>query len=92
MYYYKFSGLSGDENILDIGDLTSFIPVIKRDKLYNIKGLKQVTDSEPLFVIGPSGGPFPFIGVDSEASVYTIINPRCSKVCHHNSLNLFYPI
>lgn len=61
-------GLSGDENILDIGDTENVFPSMKREKLYNVKDLKRITMSDPMFVIGPSCGPLPFVGADNEAS------------------------
>lgn len=72
-FIYFYLGLSGDENVFDIGDVVNIIPEIKREKLYNVKDLKQITASDPLFVIGPCGGPYPFIGVDSEASIIILI-------------------
>lgn len=66
----KTVGLSGDEKVIDIGDINNLIPVIKREKLYNVRDLKQITGSDPLCIIGPCGGPYPLIGVDSEVSIY----------------------
>ncbi|XP_022166625.1 ester hydrolase C11orf54-like [Myzus persicae] len=59
-------GLCGDENVFDIGDVTNFIPSLKREKLYNVKDLKQITGSDPLVIIGACAGPYPFFGADSE--------------------------
>jgi len=63
------------------------MPSIKREKLYNIKDLKQITGSDPLVIIGACAGPYPFFGVDSEASIlslYRLINSVCSSP--------FYPL
>ncbi|NP_001232953.1 uncharacterized protein LOC100572956 [Acyrthosiphon pisum] len=59
-------GLCGDENVFDIGDVTNLLPSLKREKLYNVKDLKQITGSDPLFIIGACAGPYPFFGADSE--------------------------
>ncbi|XP_022166596.1 ester hydrolase C11orf54 homolog isoform X2 [Myzus persicae] len=59
-------GLCGDENVFDISDVTNLIPSIKREKLYNVKDLKQITGSDPLVIIGACAGPYPFFGADSE--------------------------
>lgn len=67
--FYWCVGLCGDETVLDIGDMTNLIPSIKREKLYNIKDLKQITGSDPLAIIGACGGPYPLVGADSEASI-----------------------
>lgn len=61
-------GLSGDENVFDIGDTENVFPLMKREKLYNVKDLKRITMSDPMFVIGSSSGPPSFVGADSEAS------------------------
>lgn len=63
--------MGGDENVFEIGDIENVLPTMKREKLYNIKDLKRITASDPLFVIGASAGPHPFVGVDSEVSTYT---------------------
>jgi len=65
----KIIGLSGEENVLDIGDVVNIIPVIKREKLYNMRDLQQITGTDPLCVIGPCAGPHPLIEVDSEVSI-----------------------
>ncbi|XP_025193709.1 ester hydrolase C11orf54 homolog [Melanaphis sacchari] len=62
-------GLSGNENVFDIGEITNMIPSIKREKLYNIKDLKQITGSDPLVIFGACAGPYPFLGIDSECVV-----------------------
>ncbi|VVC29291.1 Domain of unknown function DUF1907 [Cinara cedri] len=59
-------GLSGDENVFDIGDLVNVVPAMKREKIYDMKDLKKIIASDPLHVIGPCAGPYPSIGVDSE--------------------------
>ncbi|CAI6343094.1 unnamed protein product [Macrosiphum euphorbiae] len=66
-------GLCGDENVFDIGDVTNVVPSVKREKLYNVKDLKRITRSDPLFIIGPCAGPYPFLGADSKASTSVTI-------------------
>lgn len=70
MFHYVFDiGLSGDENVFDVGDVVNIVPAIKREKLYDLKDLKQITESDPMFVVGPCAGPYPFVGADSEVSI-----------------------
>jgi len=76
-------GLSGDENVFDIGDITNLIPSIKREKLYDVKDLKQITGSDPLVIIGACAGPYPFFGVDSESvENVTMIGDRVANGTH----------
>jgi len=76
-------GLNGDENVFDIGDITNLIPSIKREKLYDVKDLKQITGSDPLVIIGACAGPYPFFGVDGESvENVTIIGDRVENGTH----------
>lgn len=77
-------GLSGDENVFDIGDVTNLIPSIKREKLYNVKDLKRITGSDPLVIIGACAGPYPFFGVDSEC----VENVKMSGDCVENGTHV----
>ncbi|XP_015378904.1 PREDICTED: ester hydrolase C11orf54 homolog [Diuraphis noxia] len=81
-------GLCGDENVFDIGDVTNFVPSFKREKLYNVKDLKQITGSDPLTIIGACGGPFPFFGADSEAKLSPPSVGVGCIVSHDPGLNL----
>ncbi|KAL5235266.1 hypothetical protein ACI65C_002676 [Semiaphis heraclei] len=78
-------GLCGDENVLDIGDITNLIPSIKREKLYNVKDLKQITGSDPLVIIGACGGPYPFFGADSEC----VKNVKMAGDCVENGTHIY---
>lgn len=73
-YLYNIcKGLGGSENVFDIGDIENLLPVMKREKLYNIKDLKRITASDPMFVIGACAGPHPFVGMDSEVRIAILI-------------------
>lgn len=53
-------GLSGNETAVHIGSLWNLMPLAKLEKLYDMKDIKQITGSDPLFVIGAGAGPWPY--------------------------------
>lgn len=68
------TGLNGEETVIDVGDITSLLPIPDRNQFYDVKDLTEITGSDPLSVIGPCGGPWQFIGADSEASTRIYLN------------------
>ncbi|XP_050535250.1 ester hydrolase C11orf54 homolog [Daktulosphaira vitifoliae] len=75
-FYLAAEGLSGNENIIDVGSPSYLLPLVNRNKVYNFKDLKQVTGSDPIFIIGAGAGPWPYSGVNCElaGNVYSSCN------------------
>lgn len=46
------------------------LPVVHRDKIYDLKNIVQLVKSDPAFVIGPGAGPHPHIGRNCEVKVF----------------------
>ncbi|XP_050428748.1 ester hydrolase C11orf54 homolog [Adelges cooleyi] len=65
-FYLASEGLSGDENIFDIGSPSYLLPLVNRNKVYDIKDFKQITGTDPIFAVGAGAGPWPHVGVNSE--------------------------
>ncbi|VVC31574.1 Domain of unknown function DUF1907 [Cinara cedri] len=59
-------GLSGDETVIDVGSPSYLLPLVDRNKLYDMGDLKRVTGSDPMFAVGAGAGPWPHIGVNCE--------------------------
>lgn len=62
------TGLSGDETVIDVGSPSYLLPLVDRNKVYDIRDFKRLTGSDPLFVAGAGAGPWPHVGVNSEVS------------------------
>lgn len=46
------------------------LPVVHKDKIYDIKNIVQLVKSDPAFVIGPGAGPHPYIGKNCEVILF----------------------
>lgn len=53
-------GLSGNETAIHFGSLWNLFPLEKLEKLYDMKDIKQLTGSDPMFVVGAGAGPWPY--------------------------------
>jgi len=63
------SGLSGNTRILDIGGVPYLMPLVNREKLYNMRDYPELTSStgSPAgLVIGAGAGPWPHINRNAE--------------------------
>ncbi|KAG5884655.1 hypothetical protein JTB14_005399 [Gonioctena quinquepunctata] len=60
------SGLGGSPKIIELGGNPYLIPVVHREKIYELKGIAKLVESDPAFIIGPGAGPNPYIGVNCE--------------------------
>lgn len=83
-------GFSGDEKVIDIGSPSYLLPLVNLDKVYDVRDLKQVTESDPLFVVGAGAGPWPHVGSNCEVSIqisFTMHNSKFNirfKLINHN--------
>lgn len=62
--------MNGDETVIDVGSPSYLLPLVNLNKLYDIKDFKQITGSDPLFVVGAGAGPWPYAGVNCEVSFF----------------------
>lgn len=60
--------MSGNETVIDVGSPAYLLPSVNLDKVYDVNDLKQVTGTDPMFVIGAGAGPWPYVGVNCEVS------------------------
>lgn len=59
-------GICGKPCLADVGGVPYLVPIVQKDKIYNLEQVvKQTNVSDPL-VIGAGAGPFNVVGVNSE--------------------------
>lgn len=62
-------GLGGKPRLIEVGGPPYLLPLVKRDKVYDMKDLGKLADVEPAFLIGAGAGPWPYAGVNCEMMV-----------------------
>lgn len=68
-YVLSVAGLGGNTAVIEIGGPSYLLPVVQREKIYDIKNVPQLVGDKESFVIGAGAGPWPFFGVNSEVSM-----------------------
>jgi hypothetical protein len=68
-------GINGSTKLVEIGGVPYLLPLVKRDKVYDLKKLATMIDADPAFIIGAGAGPHPYAGVNCEG----IINLNIAK-------------
>ncbi|XP_050534412.1 ester hydrolase C11orf54 homolog isoform X2 [Daktulosphaira vitifoliae] len=61
-FFLVSEGLSGNENIIDVGSPSYLFPIVNKDKVYKFEDLQQITGSDQIFIIGASGSAWPYHG------------------------------
>ncbi|XP_018574995.1 ester hydrolase C11orf54 homolog isoform X2 [Anoplophora glabripennis] len=59
-------GLGGNPKIVEIGGPPYLLPIVDRKKVYDLKDIANLINSNPAFIIGAGAGPHPYIGVNCE--------------------------
>lgn len=59
-------GLGGKPRLVEIGGPPYLLPLVQREKLYDMSYIGKLTDIEPSFLIGAGAGPWPYAGVNCE--------------------------
>lgn len=58
--------------MLDIGGVPYLLPLVNREKIYNLADMCKVLEVEPGFLLGAGAGPWPYLGVNCEVYLYLI--------------------
>lgn len=66
--------MSGNPNILELGGAPYLLPLVQREKIYDIKNIVKSLNFSPALVIGAGAGPWPYAGVCCEVRIYNILN------------------
>lgn len=77
-------GLNGKPRLVEIGGVPYLIPLVKREKLYDVKYVGHHTDVNPAFIIGAGAGPWPYAGVNCEMMVNMEVHDQ--KVNNHTRI------
>ncbi|CAH0554431.1 unnamed protein product [Brassicogethes aeneus] len=64
-------GLNGDPKLVEVGGPPFLLPLVQKDKVYDVKDIAKLAHSDPAFVIGAGAGPHPYIGKNCEG-VYNL--------------------
>ncbi|XP_076066605.1 ester hydrolase C11orf54 homolog [Oratosquilla oratoria] len=59
-------GLGGSPRLADVGGPPYLIPVVKKEKVYDIATVAKNIDLQDAFIVGAGAGPFPYVGTNSE--------------------------
>lgn len=59
-------GLCGNPKLIEIGGPPFLLPTVQRDKVYDLKDIAKIVDSDPAYIIGAGAGPHPYATVNCE--------------------------
>lgn len=69
------SGLSGNPTILEFGGPSYLLPLVQRDKIYDIhQFLEHLNYSDNAFVIGAGAGPWPYLNCNCELMMNLVVS------------------
>lgn len=71
-YYLASSGLAGDETIVEFGGPPYLLPLVQRDKVYDLHSLVRNVEgfeNKEFFVCGAGAGPWPVINQNCEGII-----------------------
>ena len=72
-------GLCGSTRLLDIGGVPFLMPLVQRQKLYDMKDYPRLTgDNNSGLVIGAGAGPWPFLNRNAEMMPNLFVNKDSS--------------
>lgn len=63
-----FIGLTGNPKLVEIGGPPYLVPLVQRDKLYDLAALAGHLRRDPAYLAGAGAGPWPFINVNCEVT------------------------
>ena len=67
-------GLCGSTRLLDIGGVPFLMPLVMREKLYDMKDYPRLTGSPQGLVIGAGAGPWPYLNRNAEMMPNMFVN------------------
>jgi len=72
-FHLAGKGLGGSPCLIEVGGPTYLLPLVQRDKLYDLVDIPKVTKVNPAFIIGAGAGPFKTEGTNCEGIMNLII-------------------
>lgn len=64
-------GLDGNTKLVELGGVPYLLPLVKKEKIYDLKKIAISVKSDPAFIIGAGAGPYPHAGVNCEVFLST---------------------
>ena len=64
--FYLFIGLNGNPVLIDVGGPPYLLPLVQRDKVYDLKHIAKLTGLDTVALIGAGAGPYSYAGVNCE--------------------------
>lgn len=77
-------GLHGSSRLIEVGGPPYLLPLVQRDKVYDLRDIAQLADLDAAFVVGAGAGPFPYAGANCEGMIN--INIFDGKVDQHTRI------
>ncbi|KAJ3643942.1 hypothetical protein Zmor_026622 [Zophobas morio] len=68
-------GLGGKTKLVEVGGVPYLLPLVQKDKVYDLKKIAPLIGADPAFIIGAGAGPHPYAGVNCEG----ILNLNIAK-------------
>jgi len=80
-------GLCGSPRLADVGGVPYLMPLVNREKLYDINELARLVEVPDAFIVGAGAGPHPHIGVNSEMMANIKTGAKCVNGNHFAKIN-----
>ncbi|XP_045446029.1 ester hydrolase C11orf54 homolog [Melitaea cinxia] len=68
-YNITAPGLTGNAKLVELGGPPYLVPLVRRDKIYDLAALLRHLRRDPALLIGAGAGPWPFLGVNCEGII-----------------------
>ncbi|XP_053625603.1 ester hydrolase C11orf54 homolog [Plodia interpunctella] len=76
-------GLSGNAKLIELGGPPYLVPLVQRDKIYDLAALARHLQRDPASLLGAGAGPWPHIGVNCEGIIdLTVRNGSVTQGTH----------
>lgn len=75
-------GLCGSPRLVEVGGVPYLMPLVQKDKLYDMQAVAKSTDLTNAFVLGAGAGPHPYVGVNSELVANLTTGENASNGSH----------
>lgn len=78
--------------VAEIGGVPYLLPLVQRDKVYDLRDTAKQTGFDNVFIVGAGAGPFPHAGTNCEVAILNYKYPFFGEVKRVNAAILIYKI